>query len=341
MSGKSWWNGLVCLFGVIGCWNSARGDEIPQRFSRIFGEQLVSHESTTGGSAASPGCADSRECVIPLGEERYSDQKLFGLIAQSDKSFTDFISPITNPVFFEDPRTLTEIRPIFIHHNVPRSAGGGSVQLFAMQIRAALTDRLSIIATKDGFITSSNPLIDDGWADVAAGLKYNLIRNTQERYLVSTGMVYEIPAGSTRALQGNGGGEFNLFLTAAAEIMPKWHWVSASGFRLPANSNQESQLWYWSNHLDHEIFEGVYGLVEMNWYHWMKSGGGGIPGVEGIDLFNFGSTGVAGLDVVTLAFGMKFKPADNMEIGIAYEFPVTGRKFIMENRLTVDWIIRF
>lgn len=73
---------------------------------------------------------------------------------------------MTNPVFFEDPRTLTEARLIFLNHKVPGAAAGGNVKLVACQLRAALTYRLSIIATKDGFIMSSNPLIDDGWADI-------------------------------------------------------------------------------------------------------------------------------------------------------------------------------
>ena len=45
---------------------------------------------------------------------------------------------MTNPVFFEDPRTLTEARMIFFQHKVPAAAGGGDVQLYAVQLRAAL-----------------------------------------------------------------------------------------------------------------------------------------------------------------------------------------------------------
>ena len=79
--------------------------------------------------------------------------KLFGLFTASDCRFTEFISPMTNPVYFEDPRNLTEARVIFINHQIPGSVlGGGDVQLLATQLRAAVTDRLSIIATKDGYI---------------------------------------------------------------------------------------------------------------------------------------------------------------------------------------------
>jgi hypothetical protein len=35
------------------------------------------------------------------------------------------------------------------------------------QLRAALTENLSVIATKDGDIGPQSPLLDDGFADVA------------------------------------------------------------------------------------------------------------------------------------------------------------------------------
>lgn len=108
------------------------------------------------------------------------------LIRPSDHCFDDFISPMSNLVFFEDPRTLTEFRPIYINHSVPSVIGngvtaGGDIQLYAAQFRIALTEKLSIIAVKDGFIIDDtsgalDTLLADGWADVAAGLKYNVIR---------------------------------------------------------------------------------------------------------------------------------------------------------------------
>ena len=39
-------------------------------------------------------------------------------------------------------------------------------------------------------------------------------------------------------------------------------------------------MFYWSNHLDYEVIETWYGLVELNWFHWPKSGellGGYLP----------------------------------------------------------------
>ena len=66
------------------------------------------------------------------------------------------ISPVANPIFFEDPKVTSEVRPIYMYHFLPNtfdySGGsvplGGQVQVMAIQIRYALTDRLGLIASK-------------------------------------------------------------------------------------------------------------------------------------------------------------------------------------------------
>ncbi|MFN8708839.1 MAG: hypothetical protein ACK50J_19330, partial [Planctomyces sp.] len=263
-------------------------------------------------------------------------------LKKSDHCFDDFISPMTNPVFFEDPRTLTEARLIYLNHNVPGALGGGNVQLFAMQLRAALTDDLSIIATKDGYAISDTPLVDDGWADVSAGLKLNVYKSVETQTIASVGTTYEIPMGSNRTLQGNGDGEFHFFATGGTEILESTHWISATGLRLPVDQNDESTLMYWSNHLDRKIGNtGFYFLGECNWYHWLADGGAFPLPVEGLDLFNLGSTGVDNNNIVTGALGVKYKPSGNTEIGAAWEVPLTDREDILKDRFTVDYIFRY
>ena len=50
---------------------------------------------------------------------------------------------------------------------------------------------------------------------------------------------------------------------------------------------------------------------------------------------------VAGNDIVTGAVGAKYKHSAYSEIGLAWEVPLTDRRDIIDNRLTVDWIIRY
>lgn len=271
---------------------------------------------------------------------------LLGFIQPTDTCWANFISPMTNPVYFEDPRTLTEARLIFINHKLPSLLNGAvpasSLQVLALQMRAAISEDLSIIATKDGFVfADSDAPLDDGWANIAAGLKYNLWKDVASQRILSAGLTFEIPTGTPRALQGRGDGIFDLFLTGGAQLGNYSHAISAAGFLLPCDRTANSSLFYWSNHFDTELVDNFYGFVEFNWYHWMGSGDGGIPGVEGLDFFNLGSSGVSGNDIVTGAFGIKVKPTVLQEIGVAWEFPLTERRDVIDNRLTADWIIRY
>jgi hypothetical protein len=270
------------------------------------------------------------------------EEKLFGLFRPSDRRFEEFISPMTNPVFFEDPRNVTEARAIFLNHHLPNSVGGKDAQLYAVQLRAALTENLSFIATKDGYVVSQNPLMDDGFADLAAGLKYLLFKDADSQTLFSVGATYAFPFGSTQTLQGRCDGESNVFATAGTEFLPSMHYVTTSGFRLPSNSQKGNQIWYWSNHVDWQVFESrVYLFTECNWYHYLSSANAFGAPVGGMDLFNLGSVGIAGQNTVTGAYGLKFKPTPNMELGVAYEIPYSHRHDILQNRLTVDFIIRY
>ena len=279
---------------------------------------------------------------------------LDGLIKPSDHCFDDFISPMSNFIFFEDPRTLTEARAIYFHHELPDRVGtlglpGGDVQLYALQLRFALSERLSVIAVKDGFIVADmdggplDNLLNDGWADVTAGLKYNLIRDSCEGKLLSAGFTYEIPIGSQSALQDIGDGEFHVFLSGGRRL---WnglgHYLGAVGYRFPVDSDLQSSAIHWSNHLDVKLAERVYLFTEAIWWHWTDSADTGLPlGVSGHDAFNFSSTNVSGNDLVTQSVGVKLKPSAQAELGAAYEFPLTGFKDIIDSRLQVELILRY
>lgn len=278
---------------------------------------------------------------------------LGGIIKPSDHCFDDFISPMINFVYFEDPRTLTELRPIFLSQSVPDTIGngipaGGSAQLYAMQFRIALTERLSIIAPKDGYIVDNtngalDTLLDDGWADVTAGLKYNLIRDTETGTLLSAGGVYEIPMGSRRALQDIADGEFHFFATGGQRLFDgNAHVLSAVGYRTPVDGSVQQASIHWSNHFDVKLTNRLYAFTECAWWHVVdEAEAGAALGVSGQDLFNLSSSDVAGNDLVTQNVGLRYKPKSNIETGIAYEFPLTEFKDIIEDRIMLDLIVRY
>jgi len=275
-------------------------------------------------------------------------------IKPSDHCFDDFISPMSNFIFFEDPRTLTEARAVFFNHRLPDRVGslglpGGDVQLYALQLRFALSERLSVIAVKDGFIVADmdggplDDLLNDGWADVSAGLKYNLLRDTCSGTLLSAGFTYEIPIGSQRALQDIGDGELHLFLSGGKRLWNgQGHYMGAVGYRIPLDNDVQTSSIHWSNHIDVKLTDRVYAFTEVVWWHWTDSADAGLPlGVGGHDAFNLSSTNVSGNDLVTQNVGLKYKPSGNMELGVAYEFPVSDFKDVIDNRFQAELILRF
>lgn len=295
-------------------------------------EQLAREASSPGGDYFNVGL-------------RGDNGRLFGLIAPSDRDFFYFVSPQSNPLLFEDPRTLTEVRAHFVNQWIPHSNpvfGGGTAQYLAVQARIAVTKRLSIIATKDGYLWLNPGATagSEGFADIAAGLKYNLIRNPETQTIVSAGFTHAFPSGAGRVYQGNGNGEWNLFLTGGREFFGCAHWVSGAGLRLPDNDVQSSSS-YWSNSFDVQLTRRLYGLFQVNWFHWFESGTALPVNFEGNDLFNLGSTSVAGNNIVTSSLGSRFKFGRYHEAGIAYEVPLTQRKDLLQSRLYLDLILRY
>jgi hypothetical protein len=258
-----------------------------------------------------------------------------------DHDFDGFISPLSNPFFFEDPRSLTEVRGIFIENGLPGPIGGGDLQAYAIQLRGRLTERLSVIAPRLGYLSVNDNGGPAGFMSAPVGVKYNFISNADTQFLVSGGITYFIPENlSNFPLLSDG--DFHFFLTGGKQICDRGHWLSASGFRIPANSNWGTQLWYWSNQWDYEVVDGWYGLFGVNWFHCMRSATSnfGTP-VTGLDIVNVPANGVAGQDVVTGVVGLKWKPSGHVEIGSGYEFPLTDREDILRNRLYVDAIFRY
>ncbi|MCS7015917.1 MAG: hypothetical protein NZM42_07355 [Gemmatales bacterium] len=266
---------------------------------------------------------------------------------ESDHAFDHFITPVTNPVFFEDPRALTELRFLFINQLIPENnpvLRGGDFQVYAMQVRVALNERWSFIAVKDGLITLQPDATlhdEQGFADVALGFKYTWLRDPLRTYVSAIGLTYEIDLGSHRVLQGQGDGIWNPFVSAALEIIPGFHYVTNLTFRLPNNTSENSQLFIWSHHWDYQWTERFYPLIEWHWYHWLRSGNQVPFSFEGGDLVNLGSADVAGNDIITLALGFRYKFSEQSQLGFGYEFPITNRRDVLDERLTLDFIVRY
>ncbi len=319
-------------------------------FSAYYADSGSSEPATTDNAGSASTLCDPLNCPSFGCDEECHDccdcfngrQRIFGLLP-SDHCFDSFISPLSNPFYFEDPRSLTEVRGIFIDNSLPASIGGGDFQLYAGQIRGRVTERVSIIVPRLGFLNANQAGggAPNGFLAAPVGFKYNFIRDAERQLLVSGGLTYFIK-GSGNVFSNFGDGDFHLFLTAGKQIFDRGHWLSATGFRLPANSNWGTQMWYWSNQWDYEVTDGIYGLVGINWYHWMRSSGLNLNGdLTGLDIMNLPAGSAAGNNVVTGVVGARWKPSRHCEVGAGYEFPMTARTDILRNRLYVDVIFRY
>lgn len=291
--------------------------------------------------------------------------------------FYGFVSPVSNPTIFEDPRSLTEIRPIFAYHQIPSSfpvagVGGGDAYVVAAQLRLAITDRFSFIATKDGYtwvnlqnqalrgaVAQANHGSSNGWANLAFGFKGTLWQHADEDNLamVSAGLRYEAPSGNKSVWQGYGKGQLNPFLSAMWGN-DRLHIMAYTGPRL-ALSGVNSSFYDFSFHADYR-FENFYPLVEVNWVQCLTGGNGGIPlstvvDGEGFDFFNFGATEAGGTGVATMALGARWRATDHkalwrpieiadrvgvIDFGTTVEFPLTSQKWLFDWRITTDMIFR-
>ena len=300
--------------------------------------------------AARPLC-DARPLARPrpsCGAQASDCSARSGYDCRGDCCFNCFISPTTNPLYFEDPRILNEARLVYMYNAVPEALGGGQIQYIGLQLRAALTPRLSILINRLGFfstedVNAGGAVASDGFSDFGIGLKYNLIADAANQRLLSVGLTYDAPTGEVSALQGADGGDINMFLSYGRQIGDRWHWISTPGARFGTDSAR-SDIFYWSNHIDFRATQRTYLFAEVNYYHVFETGSGsfGENGVNGLDLYNLGSTAGADLDdVTTAAIGVKFKPTSRMELGFAYEAPISSEDGLMDNRLTADWAFRF
>jgi hypothetical protein len=268
-------------------------------------------------------------------------------LLESDRAFPGFVGPISNPVLSKDPRSLTEARLLFINDELPPDGplGGGDFQVYAMQLRLALTDRLTLTADKDGIAHTHfhNAGDHSGLLNMALGLKYLLVRDVEDQFLWSAGFCYEVPTGERSVLENHGDGVMTAFTTVGKEVGGAWHVLDTFGYQSGMEGSQNSDFFYNSLHIDRQIAGWLYPLVEVNWFHYTHGGSRGLPPAvgEGDGLLNLGTSGVAGNDLVTFAVGMKAKLGEHIETGAAWEFPLSNRHDLIDNRLTVELVLRF
>lgn len=272
----------------------------------------------------------------------------------SDRDFEYFASPVTNPFLFEDPRSLTEIRPILMFQKIPgdqQTLRGGSAWFLGTQARLSFTDKLSVTMNKLGLQTfspgdGSGLESEYGLAELHIGPKYTFLRDADNHRLFAAGAIFQIPLGSDSVYQDTGDLSVVPYLSYAQTV-----WCTSAGsVNVMANTGysvatngQRSDFWYISGHASLDLGDQhrFYPLMEMNYFLYTTDGQA-RPGFgsEGRDLANIGSDS-KGSNLLTWAIGGRMKISESAQIGAAFELPVLGNRDLFQYRFTMDFILRF
>jgi len=276
---------------------------------------------------------------------------------QSDHAFDIMISPVSNPFFFEDPRALTEVRPILLYQSLP---GGqpitGNLWWYGTQLRLAITEKLSVTIHKLGGIGFNGNVNAAGISEAETSSsfsefwlspKWTFYRNEKSGTVAAAGVQFETATGSSM-YQGTGG----LGIAPYASVGQNF-WRTSYGsmnamgvfaYSIAAGGDRSS-FFNFGAHLDYDVanWHKFYPFLDLNWFS-ITGGGSTLPNVkiEGADLINFGSGPSNGMNQVNLATGLRYKFSEPMQAGLALEFPLTSVDNTIENfRLNLDFIFRY
>ena len=272
---------------------------------------------------------------------------------ESDKAFCDFVSPLSNPFFAEDPRSLTEVRGVGFYQSIPGGDAfrSGHAVFIGGQGRLAFTQRISLVVHKLGYTSfkpGSGSLFQggNGLSELWIGPKVVVYRNTEFKTLISIGTQFQIPFGSESALQDTGRLSVVPYLSAAQRLLVTeigtLNGMATAGYSF-STSRDRSDFFYASAHLDFDIANGhrFYPVAEVNWFSYTTDGRARPITTEGRDFANVGAA-AKGNNLVTWALGLRWRSLNGRwELGGGYEGRMFGQRGLFDGRVMLDVIWRF
>lgn len=266
--------------------------------------------------------------VAGVAHAQHADFVLFGKPnpdAAAAPAENRFVHPLTGPYYHEDSFITSDVRAWFVYHNVRDdiALGGGDAFVAALQLRLAITDRIQLVAYKDGFIWLDTPLINqDGWNDIAAGLKFAAIQDYKENFHWSLGAGYEFPWGDNKVLQNDG--EVRLWTSLDKGFGP-FHIGATFNYFFPTSGRNDDfgngQHLSWHLHADYRVCDWFSPVLEFNGYHQLTGNDSGLA-FHGADVGNLGNG--LGDPAITAAVGVEFRPVEKLGLRGAFEFPLNS-----------------
>ena len=252
-----------------------------------------------------------------------------------------FVHPVTSPYFHEDSFVTTDVRAWYLYHDLPKSSAidGGDAQVYAIQARVALTKQLQFVAYKDGYtVLDSGVVEDEGFNDIGAGIKWNMLQDWDHDLHGALGIGYEVPTGDDEVLQDDE--ELRLWGSINKGFGPLHLGATVNGFITTDKSDGfgNSDYMSWHLHGDYYVCDWFSPVVEVNGYHVVDEGREVVP-FQGLDVTNLG--GGSGEDVVTIGPAVEFRPLGNVTVRAAYEVPLTKEDDLYGYRWTFSTGISF
>jgi hypothetical protein len=276
-----------------------------------------------------------------------------GGLFTSDCEFQSFVSPVTNPFLFEDPRTLTEIRGIGLFQKVPNGQPnfqGGSLWFVGGRGSIAFTKRVSLVVSKFGLSgvgTPSRSNLSDGvgLSELWLGPKVTIIRDVEYGTLLAGGVQFQIPIGSGSVYQDTGRLSVVPYVSAGQTFLKtrlgQFSGLANTGYAFSTN-RQRSDYFYASGQVAFDVGnkQTFFPLVEVNWFQYTTNGTSRYLATEGRDLVNFGAL-AKGSSLVTAAVGARYRYSKPISFGGAVELPLLGNRDTFKYRLIFDITYRF
>jgi hypothetical protein len=263
---------------------------------------------------------------------------------------------VSNPFYFEDPRALTEFRPLFIWQRTPNSNpifAGSSNFFVGARGSVAFTDWISLTVDELGwlFINPNNPVGDfqrnNGFSEIHVGPKVTFLRNDVSGTVAAGGLIFEVPTGPGTVFQSTKDWGLTPYFSIAQNFWRSdygtFNFMNTDGYSFGIG-RPRGDFFYASFHLDYDVgnLRKIYPLVELNWVYYAKNGNREPINFEGRDLFHFGATSVHGLNELTLALGARYKVSEHLQLGLVGEFnAVGGSRHLDAFRMTFDMIFRY
>ncbi len=255
------------------------------------------------------------------------------------------VRPLTAPYLHEDALITTDVRFFFLHHEF--SELEGALDVYALQLRLAVTENIQLVAYKDGYsqFSDDNGLgADDGWNDIGLGVKWALFQDVGSQFFISIGAGYEFGVGDDQVLQDTD--EYRLW-ASVNKGFGRLH-LGVTGNYLVAgdgkidNTAGNSDMLTLHFHADYYVTEWFSPVVELNGY-FVQEANSSITNIDfsGVDAVSI--NGGEDNDTVTYALGFELRPFDeSLGLRAAYESQLNdNEESLFGYRWTISGVYEF